>query len=132
MLRNEEATYMSLTAILLSFIFVIIALFVSNAFKLGLGRDLIITSIRATLQLFIVGYILKVVFGFDNPIAVILMLLVMIFVAQKMQQSVGMDYRISLPKYLSRLPLLKSLRKHFIQDLKSFRQSLLILFRLAV
>lgn len=74
---------MSLTAILFSFVFVIIALFLSNAFKLGLGRDLIITCIRATIQLLIVGYILKVVFGFDNPIAVILMLFVMILVAAK-------------------------------------------------
>ncbi|WP_338471735.1 iron export ABC transporter permease subunit FetB [Niallia sp. XMNu-256] len=74
---------MSLGAILLSFIFVIMALFLSNAFKLGLGRDLIISSIRATIQLLIVGYILKLVFGFDNPIAVILMLLVMIVVAAK-------------------------------------------------
>ena len=74
---------MSLWAILLSFIFVIVALFLSNAFKLGLGKDLMIASIRATIQLLIVGYILKIVFGFDNPIAVILMLLVMIFVAAK-------------------------------------------------
>ena len=50
---------MSLWAILLSFIFVIVALFLSTAFKLGLGKDLIITSIRATIQLLIVGYILK-------------------------------------------------------------------------
>lgn len=74
---------MSLTAILLSFVFVIIALFLSNAYKLGLGRDLLIASIRATIQLLIVGYILKIVFGFDNPFAVILMVFVMIFVAAK-------------------------------------------------
>jgi len=72
---------MSLVAILLSFVFVIMALFLSNAFKLGLGRDLIVASIRATIQLLIVGYILKMVFGFDNPVAVVLMLLVMILVA---------------------------------------------------
>ncbi|MCQ6276996.1 iron export ABC transporter permease subunit FetB [Bacillus sp. V3B] len=74
---------MSLLAIILSFGFVIIALFISRAFKLGLGRDLIITSIRATIQLFIVGYILKMVFGFGHPFVVILMLLLMIIVAAK-------------------------------------------------
>ena len=42
-----------------------------------------IASIRATIQLLIVGYILKIVFGFDNPFAVILMVFVMIFVAAK-------------------------------------------------
>jgi putative ABC transport system permease protein len=74
---------MSLLAIILSFSFVIMALFLSRAFKLGLGRDLIITSIRATIQLFIVGYILKAVFGFDHPFVIILMLLLMIIVAAK-------------------------------------------------
>lgn len=74
---------MSLLAIILSFSFVIIAIFLSMAFKLGLGRDLIITSIRATIQLLIVGYLLKMVFGFDNPFVVVLMLLVMITIAAK-------------------------------------------------
>src|SRR3954451_2297774 len=74
---------MSLLAIILSFSFVMIAIFLSTAFKLGLGKDLMITSIRATIQLLIVGYILKIVFGFDNPLAVILMLTVMIVVAAK-------------------------------------------------
>ena len=35
---------MSLWAILLSFIFVIVALFLSMAFKLGLGKDLMISK----------------------------------------------------------------------------------------
>lgn len=74
---------MNLLALLLSFAFVIFAFFLSQAFKLGLGRDLMITSIRATIQLMIVGYILNIVFGFEHPFAMILMLLVMIFVAAK-------------------------------------------------
>ncbi|MGE8203197.1 ABC transporter permease [Heyndrickxia sp. NPDC080065] len=74
---------MNLFAILLSFGFVIIALFLSTAFKLGLGRDLIITSVRATIQLLIVGYILKMVFGFQHPSVIILMLLLMITVAAR-------------------------------------------------
>ena len=74
---------MSLLAIILSFSFVIIAIFLSMAFKLGLGRDLVITSIRATIQLLIVGYILKMVFGFNHPLVVVFMLLVMITVAAK-------------------------------------------------
>jgi putative ABC transport system permease protein len=74
---------MSLFAIILSFSFVIIAIFLSMAFKLGLGRDLVITSIRATIQLLVVGYILKAVFGFEHPFVVMLMLLVMITVAAK-------------------------------------------------
>lgn len=72
---------MSLLTIILSFVFVIIAFFLSTAFKLGLGRDLVITSIRATIQLMIVGYILKAVFGFNHPLVIILMVIIMITVA---------------------------------------------------
>lgn len=74
---------MNLLTVLLSFSFVIISLFLSIAFKLGLGRDLVITSIRATIQLFLIGYILKAVFGFHNPLVIIVMLLLMIIVAAK-------------------------------------------------
>ncbi|QQZ08906.1 ABC transporter permease [Heyndrickxia vini] len=74
---------MNLLAILFSFGFVVIALFLSAAFKLGLGKDLIITSLRATIQLMIVGYILKIVFGFQHLSVVILMILLMILVATK-------------------------------------------------
>jgi putative ABC transport system permease protein len=72
---------MSLLAIIFSFVFVLLALVLSTAFKLGLGKDIIITCVRATIQLFIVGYILKAVFGFDHPLGIVLMLLVMITVA---------------------------------------------------
>lgn len=72
---------MTLFALLLSFAFVIFSFFLSQAFKLGLGRDLMITSFRATIQLMIVGYILNWVFGFEHPLAMILMLIVMITVA---------------------------------------------------
>ncbi|GIN38915.1 ABC transporter permease [Heyndrickxia oleronia] len=72
---------MNLLTILLSFGFVIIALFLSAAFKLGLGRDLLITSVRATIQLMIIGYILKMVFGFKNPLVMIVMIGLMILVA---------------------------------------------------
>lgn len=74
---------MNLLTILLSFGFVVIALLLSAALKLGLGRDLIITSIRATIQLMIVGYILKLVFGFHHPVVLIFMLFLMILVASK-------------------------------------------------
>ncbi|MBE3569099.1 MAG: iron export ABC transporter permease subunit FetB [Bacillales bacterium] len=74
---------MNLLTVLLSFSYVIFSLFLSTAFKLGLGRDLMITSIRATIQLLVIGYILKAVFGFDNPLVIIVMLLLMITVAAK-------------------------------------------------
>jgi putative ABC transport system permease protein len=72
---------MNLLTLMLSFSFVIISLFLSIGFKLDLGRDLIITSIRATIQLLIIGYILKRVFGFGHPLVIIFMILIMILVA---------------------------------------------------
>lgn len=74
---------MNLFTLLLSFSFVILSLFLSAGFKLGLGRDLLITSIRATIQLIVIGYILKKVFGFGHPLVITLMLLLMITVAAR-------------------------------------------------
>lgn len=74
---------MNLFTLLLSFSFVILSLFLSMGFKLALGKDLIITSIRAAIQLLIIGYILKKVFGFGHPAVIVIMLLVMIFVASQ-------------------------------------------------
>ncbi|PKR85481.1 ABC transporter permease [Heyndrickxia camelliae] len=74
---------MNTLALILSFGFVFAALILSKSFKLGLGKDLIITAIRATIQLLIIGYVLKVIFGLNNPIVIIVMLLAMIFVASR-------------------------------------------------
>ncbi|MBS4173062.1 iron export ABC transporter permease subunit FetB [Bacillus sp. FJAT-49736] len=74
---------MNTLALILSFGFVFAALILSKSFKLGLGKDLIITAIRATVQLLIIGYVLKLIFGFNNPFSIIVMLLVMIYVAAR-------------------------------------------------
>ena len=108
---------MSLMAIILSFSFVIVALFLSRAFKLGLGRDLMITSIRATIQLFIVGYILKVVFGFDHPFVVILMLLLMIIVAAKNAAKRGRGLRHVFWKIFFTISIVEIITQGFLLGL---------------
>jgi putative ABC transport system permease protein len=74
---------MNTLALILSFGFVFAALILSKAFKLGLGKDLIITSVRATIQLLVIGYVLKLIFGLNNPIFMILMIILMIYVATR-------------------------------------------------
>ncbi len=61
--------------------FVGLALFLSVWLKLGLERDMVIATIRSTIQLIAIGYILKVVFKLDNPLFIVLMVAVMIAVA---------------------------------------------------
>lgn len=109
---------MSLMAIILSFIFVILALFLSTAFKLGLGKDIIITCVRATIQLFIVGYILKAVFGFDNPLGIILMLLVMITVATLNAAKKGKDIPNVFWKIFFTITVVEVVTQGFLLGLK--------------
>ena len=49
--------------------------------RLELEKDLIIATVRATVQLLAVGYVLAVVFAWRNPVAVVLVVLVMLSVA---------------------------------------------------
>lgn len=108
---------MSLLAILLSFGFVIIAFFLSTSFKLGLGRDLIITSFRATIQLLIVGYILKAVFGFNNPFVLILMLAIMITVAAKNAAKRGKGLNFIFWKIFLSISIVEIITQGFILGL---------------
>lgn len=69
---------MSNTSLILASILIIIPLYISYKEKLFLEKDIIISVTRAIIQLFIVGYILEFVFGLDNPIYIIVLVLVMI------------------------------------------------------
>ncbi|GIN64145.1 UPF0014 membrane protein YjkA [Robertmurraya siralis] len=109
---------MNLTAIIFSFVFVILALFLSNAFKLGLGKDIIITCVRATIQLFIVGYILKFVFGFDHPFVIILMLLIMILVAAKNAAKRGREIPYAFWKIFLTIAVVEIITQGFLLGLK--------------
>lgn len=72
---------------LLTYILVIIALFYSKKEKLDLEKEIFIASIRAFIQLLILGYALIYIFEFSNPLYLILVLTFMLtfasFTAQK-------------------------------------------------
>lgn len=62
-------------SLIMSSLIVVIAIFINAKEHLGLGKNIIISSIRAVLQLFIVGYILRTVFQIDNFWITLLMII---------------------------------------------------------
>ncbi len=68
-------------SLLLTSIFVIIALFLSKSFKAGVEKDMIVATVRAVIQLLIIGYVLSLIFRGDHPIFIILMVLLMLTAA---------------------------------------------------
>ncbi|RIV24673.1 iron export ABC transporter permease subunit FetB [Alicyclobacillaceae bacterium I2511] len=72
---------MSLLSLSFTLGFVLIAMVLSLWLKLGLERDMVIATVRSAIQLIVVGYILKAVFTLNNPVFIVLMIVLMIGVA---------------------------------------------------
>ncbi|MEW9673089.1 iron export ABC transporter permease subunit FetB [Ammoniphilus sp. 3BR4] len=72
---------MTLFTLLMTLGFVLIALLLSIWLKLGLEREMVVTTVRSTVQLLIIGYVLKTVFSLQDPIFILLMVFLMIGVA---------------------------------------------------
>lgn len=72
---------MSTEALIFSSILVVIPIFISYKDKLNIGKDIIVSVVRAIIQLVIVGYLLNFIFGLENPIYTIMLILIMIFIA---------------------------------------------------
>ncbi|RKJ69376.1 hypothetical protein D7X33_23855, partial [Butyricicoccus sp. 1XD8-22] len=70
---------MSYATLALTFIFVLLPLLLSKTLNLGLEKDTIIATVRSTIQLLAVGYILKFVFDSNSFIYIFLMIVLMIF-----------------------------------------------------
>ncbi|SDP61404.1 ABC transporter permease [Clostridium gasigenes] len=69
---------MSTTSLVIASLLLTIPIFISYKEHLGLEKEIIISSLRALVQLIVVGYILDIIFGFENPIFTISLVLVMI------------------------------------------------------
>lgn len=72
---------MSLLTLSFTLGFVLIALGLSTWLKLGIQKDVVIATIRSAIQLLVVGFILKFVFGSHRVIFTLLMIVLMIAVA---------------------------------------------------
>lgn len=81
---------------------VLIALLISNREKLGLERSMIVSVIRAVVQLTIVGYILKYIFALNNIIVTAAMILIIIFNAARNAEDRGKGIpRLFWPSFLA-------------------------------
>lgn len=84
---------MSYLTLSLTLIFVLIPLFLSKTFKLGLERDTVIATIRSIIQLLIVGYLLQYVFDAKNIIYTFLMVGLMIIAATQNARKKGVTIK---------------------------------------
>jgi putative ABC transport system permease protein len=80
---------LSTLALVIALVFVLIPIFLSKTFNLGLEKDTIIAVVRSVLQLFIVGYILLFVFDSDSIVYIFLMVVVMIVAATQNARKKG-------------------------------------------
>ena len=91
----------------LTFSLVLIALFISYRQNLGLEKDMIIGSVRAVIQLSLVGFVLKFVFNLDNAPLTGAILLLMVYnaavVAAKRGAGIACARRISFGAILASL-----------------------------
>lgn len=74
---REITTYQ----VLLSLVFVVMAIYFSRTFKLKMGFDIATAAIRSFVQLIAIGYVLTFIFDLNSPIYVIIMISVMAGVA---------------------------------------------------
>ncbi|MFX3624861.1 MAG: ABC transporter permease [Ectobacillus sp.] len=61
--------------------FVLLPVFISCRQKLGLGKDILLSSIRAFIQLLILGFLISYIFSFNNPFAIIGYIFLMAIIA---------------------------------------------------
>ncbi|KGR87403.1 ABC transporter permease [Lysinibacillus odysseyi] len=65
----------------LTLIFIFIPFLLSKSLKLSLEKDITIATVRSVIQLLAIGYVLHFIFGTDNYVYILLMILLMITVA---------------------------------------------------
>ncbi len=90
----------SITSLLISSSLVLVTLVFSYWQRLKLEKEIVISVVRAVVQLVIVGYVLEYVFGFKNPVFTTLLLLFMIvnasYNAAKRGKAIKKGFVISL------------------------------------
>lgn len=69
---------MSIMSLIIASVLILIPIGISYKQEIGLEKEIIVSILRAIVQLVIVGYILDVIFGLEKPIFTIILVLVMI------------------------------------------------------
>lgn len=68
---------MDTISLIIASILILIPIFISYKEHLGLEKEIIVSILRAIVQLLVVGYILDLIFGLKNPICTIILILIM-------------------------------------------------------
>ena len=68
---------MDTISLIIASILILIPIFISYKEHLGLEKEIIVSILRAIVQLLVVGYILDLIFGLKNPICTIMLILIM-------------------------------------------------------
>lgn len=92
---------MTFTTLAITLAFVCIPLVLSKALNLQLGKDVIVATIRAIIQLLAIGYVLQLIFDQQNVVFSFLMVAIMIAVAtlnarKKGAQINGITWKLAL------------------------------------
>lgn len=69
---------MDTMSLVIASVLIVIPVFISYKEHLGLEKEIIVSMLRAVVQLIIVGYVLDVIFGLEKPIFTIVLVLIMI------------------------------------------------------
>lgn len=69
---------MDIFSLIIVSILIFIPIFISYKEHLGLEKEIIVSILRAIIQLVIVGYVLETIFGLDNPVFMLLLVVIMI------------------------------------------------------
>ncbi|AMV60648.1 YbbM seven transmembrane helix protein [Pediococcus damnosus] len=92
---NLDVSNWSLT---LAGLLVLVAMWIGYREKLGIDREIITAVIRAVIQLFVVGYLLKYVFRVNNVFLTLVMILIILFNAswnaQRMRKNGVMEWHM--------------------------------------
>lgn len=80
-------------SLFLTFGLVLIALMVSYREKIGLEKDMLIGSLRAVVQLSVIGLVLKFVFNIDSILFTSIILLLMVYNAATVAAKRGQGLR---------------------------------------
>ncbi len=75
------------TSLALSMLLVVVAMLISHKEKLALEKDILWSVCRAVIQLIIVGYVLKYIFGVNHAALTLLMVLFICFNAAGTRKS---------------------------------------------
>ena len=69
---------MNTISLIIASALILIPIFISYKEDLGLEKEIIVSILRAIIQLIIVGYILEIIFGLEKSIFIVILVLIMI------------------------------------------------------